>query len=448
MVLKPRRAPDGRWMCTENSPTPVGHHLTSHRGSVISGKQHLILVSSNSSISKSVLTSSSSSSDSIASPISHLRSLSSAMSIRFGRSGTSPSFCPLYTGGPFPVPTSHLSSSKLTLPPPLTGNGYTSSQVMETADDDWRTVTDLSERRKIQNRLAQRNYRRKLRQRLEELERQAGETTSSVFTPSTITKPKSPPTPKSPSTTPPTKKSKPAPKQKSSTVSGRITKSNKPATIRIRSNSTNTYNNHRAHLTPPMSAGDCPSSLTSPCYPTFPSQHQSYYPSTYTPTFHKTSPSPPITHGNWEPTPEPQPRYNTQPAYSLPSTYIPTTAPTTGHPSPLLTPEQVYTLPVTTSTASYSSPSPPIKHEIDPWGANTTTIPEFIQTLAYPVSTGEEEVVGLGVGLGMGGLSYQHGRSNSWPMTLPTTIGLEEEFEAVVAAAGWSFQPQQDILWE
>ncbi|KAL7273107.1 hypothetical protein RUND412_004066 [Rhizina undulata] len=53
------------------------------------------------------------------------------------------------------------------------GNGYDSSEVMETEDDDWRQITDLSQRRKIQNRLAQRNYRRKLRQRLEELERQA-----------------------------------------------------------------------------------------------------------------------------------------------------------------------------------------------------------------------------------------------------------------------------------
>ena len=42
------------------------------------------------------------------------------------------------------------------------GNGYDSSEVMETEDDDWRKVTDLNERRKIQNRLAQRNYRKYL----------------------------------------------------------------------------------------------------------------------------------------------------------------------------------------------------------------------------------------------------------------------------------------------
>lgn len=67
------------------------------------------------------------------------------MSIRFGRSGN--------------------KSRKYTLLSQclywlyISGNGYDSSEVMETEDDDWRKVTDLNERRKIQNRLAQRNYR-------------------------------------------------------------------------------------------------------------------------------------------------------------------------------------------------------------------------------------------------------------------------------------------------
>ncbi|ETS86364.1 hypothetical protein PFICI_00192 [Pestalotiopsis fici W106-1] len=69
-------------------------------------------------------------------------------------------------------------SSEL-IPPPIPSASRASipnsglNAALGDADEDWTKITDLAERRRIQNRIAQRHYRKTLKQRLEDLEKRA-----------------------------------------------------------------------------------------------------------------------------------------------------------------------------------------------------------------------------------------------------------------------------------
>ncbi|KAH6614962.1 hypothetical protein C7974DRAFT_402988 [Boeremia exigua] len=68
-----------------------------------------------------------------------------------------------------------------TAAPTTTRYSGTSSAFSASANpnEDWTKISDLAERRRIQNRIAQRNYRKKLKKRLEDLERRAASSSAS-----------------------------------------------------------------------------------------------------------------------------------------------------------------------------------------------------------------------------------------------------------------------------
>ncbi|KAH7348578.1 hypothetical protein BKA65DRAFT_262573 [Rhexocercosporidium sp. MPI-PUGE-AT-0058] len=70
------------------------------------------------------------------------------------------------------------SSPNTTKTNPAVLISISSPKTVPAADQDWTHITDIAERRRIQNRIAQRNYRKRLKRRLEDLEDRAGGSSS------------------------------------------------------------------------------------------------------------------------------------------------------------------------------------------------------------------------------------------------------------------------------